>query len=206
VTLGLVGLVATAVPAGATGAVKKVLGVGSITCSYGTTMSFSPPLRPGLGTQVAKNVDELITVATGSIGSCTGAVTAGWVPTSGTPTKAIVFKEKPFPFNRTYYDGGCNSFGTVQLRIKAMSVDWTAASGVLKPTKAYPGYATLGSDGEQNLGFGFSGSARGSFAGAAGLGLYFTGSSSSALQACIGGSGTVSTLNVDPTQSSISLG
>jgi len=200
--MGLIGVVATAAPAGA----AKVGGVGTVACSYGSTMTFSPPLQPGLGTPVTKKGSELITLAQATIGSCTGTVTAGSVPASGTTTKAITFKVKPFAVNGSYYAGGCLVFNSLQLLIKSATLDWTAASGTLKPTKIFPGIASLGSDPSGNLGFGFSGTAKGSFTGPAALGLYFTAPSTSALQGCIAGSGTVSALTIDPTQSSISLG
>jgi len=200
--IGLIGLVATAAPAGA----ASVSAVGTVTCSVGSTLTFDPPLQPGIGTPVAKNASELITLAPATIGSCAGSVTKGSIPVSGVSTKSNIFKVKPFDFNRNYFAGGCLFVNALQLRIKSMALDWTAASGVLKPTKFKPGYATLGSDPGGNLGFSFSSTAKGSFAGPAALGLYFTAASTTALQDCESGSGTISTLTIDPTQSSVALG
>jgi hypothetical protein len=202
VALSAVGLVAAAVPAGA----AKVAGAGTVTCSYGSTMTFSPALLPGLGTPVSKKGYELITLAPATIGSCSGSVTAGSIPTSGTTTKALTFKIKPFAFNGNYYAGGCLFFNTVQLTIKHVSLDWVSSAEALRPTKVTLGISSLGSDPSGNLGFPYTGSATGSFAGAASLGLFFDSAGTTALQDCQSGSGSVSTLNVDPTQSSISLG
>lgn len=202
VAMGAVGLVAMAAPAGAV----KVKGAGTVSCSYGTTMTFSPALAPGAGTPVAANGSELITLAPATIGSCTGTLTSGSVPVSGTNAKAFTFRIKAVSFHGTHYAGGCLFFDTVQLRIKHTTVDWIAPTGLLKPTNVAPGTASLGSDPEGNLGFSFSGSATGSFAGAAGLDLFFDAPSTSALQGCLAGTGTVPALTVDANQSSISLG
>ena len=198
----LVGLVATAVPAGA----AKVYGAGTVTCSYGTTMSFNPPLQPGLGTPVAATVSEVITVAPATIGSCTGSTTVGPLPTSGTNAHPIIFKVKPIAFNGGHYAGGCLFFNSVQLLIKHTVIDWTAPAPGLRPTNVAPGIASLGSDPEGNLGYPFTGTATLSFAGPAALNLFFDAASTSALQGCLSGSGTVSVLTIDPTQSSLSLG
>jgi hypothetical protein len=200
--VGVVGLVATAVPAWA----GKITAAGTMTCSYGTTLTFSPPLEPGIGTPVPRSGSEVITLAPAAIGSCTGSLTAGSLPTSGTNTKPLIFKIKPINLNHSYFAGGCIFFNSVQLLIKHTSIDWINSSGVLKPTKVAPGIASLGSDPSGNLGFPFSGSATGSFAGAAAMNLFFDAASTSALQGCLGGSGSVAALTIDPTQSSISFG
>jgi len=200
--VSMAGLVATAAPAGA----AKVTAVGTVTCSYGTTMTFNPPLQPGIGTPVSRGGSELITLAPATIGTCIGSVTSGAVPTSGTNTESITFKVKANVFNRNFYAGGCLFFSSVQLLIKHTTINWAATTGALKPSKVAPGIAGLGSNSAGNLGFALSGSVKGSFAGAAALNLFFDAPSTSALQGCLSGSGTVSLLTIDATQSSIALG
>jgi hypothetical protein len=200
--VGAAGLVVAAAPAGA----AKVTGSGTVACSYGTTMTFSPPLQPGRGTPVAAGGVELVTMAPATIGSCSGSVTSGSVPTSGTNSKPITLKVKANVFNKVHYVGGCLFYNGFQLQIKRTTINWTVSSGALKSSKLAPGIAALGTNAGGNLGFALSGHGTGSFAGPAALDLYFDTPSSSALQGCLGGSGTVSTLTIDPTQSSIALG
>jgi hypothetical protein len=90
--------------------------------------------------------------------------------------------------------------------VKHTVIDWTSPLPYDRPTNMAPGFATLGSDLAGNLGYSFTGSAIYSFAGPAALNLFFDAPSTSALQGCLAGSGTVSALTVDPTQSSISIG
>ena len=195
-------MVIVSAPAGA----AKVTAAGTVTCSYGTTMTFNPPLQAGIGSPAATGQSELVTMAPATIGSCTGSVTKGSIPTTGTNAKPIIVKVKANVFNRIHYVGGCLFFNAFQLQMKRTTLLWTVNSGVLKSSKVTPGSASLGSNAEGNLGFALAGSGTGSFAGPTALDLYFDAPSTSALQGCLAGSGTVSTLTIDPTQSSISLG
>lgn len=200
--IGIAGLLVAPASAGA----AKVTAAGTVTCSYGTTMTFSPPLQPGIGTPATSGQPELVTMAPATIGSCTGSVTAGSIPTSGTNSKPITVKVKANVFNKVHYVGGCLFFNAFQLQLKRTTLLWTVNSGVMKSSKVTPGIASMGSNAGGNLGFALTGTGVGSFAGPSALDLYFDAPSTSALQQCIAGSGTVSTLTVDPTQSSISLG
>ncbi len=202
-SLGLVGTVAMAAPAGA----AKVLGAGTVTCSYGSTITFDPPLTPGRGTVAGRGVDEVMTLAPATIGSCTGTVTSGPMPTSGVTTKPVVVKVKPVVLNRVDYVGGCLFLAAMQFPIKHAVVDWTAASGLLRPSKVAAGTSGFVDDESGNLGFTYGGAAIGSFAGPATLGLFFDAASSSAIMNCESNvPGSVSSVTVDPTQSSISFG
>jgi hypothetical protein len=202
--LGIVtgGLVTTALPAGAV----TVTGAGSVACSVGTTLTFSPPLTPGRGTVLGKGAKETITFSPTTIGSCGGTVTTGSVPTSGAPSKPIVVKAKANDVNKVNYGGGCLFFNSFALWIKHITLHWAVPSGKLAPTRIALSAGGLTSDGSGNLGFSLSGTGSGSFAGPATLGLFFDTASTMALQGCMSGTGTVSTLTVDPTQSSLSVG
>lgn len=202
--LGLMGTLALASPAGA----AKVPAVGSVTCSYGTTITFDPPLQPGIGTLVPRGTDELVTLAPASIGSCTGSVTAGSVPTSGTNPKPIVVKVKPSVIAKsTDYAGGCLFLTAFQLPIKHAVVDWTAATGLLKPSKVGLGISGFVTNLAGELGFSYGASTTGSFAGSSALNLFLDPASTTAIENCEANvPGTISSVTLDPAQSSISLG
>jgi hypothetical protein len=185
---------------------KTVHAAGSISCSFGTTMTFSPPLTPGPGTVVAKGVNELITVAPATIGGCSGTVTTGSVPVSGVTTKAVVVKLKPLKVGKVDYAGGCFSFAPFQLALKHVIVAWTPISGTMAPTSAKLSAGALGADGAGNLGYSMIGTARSSFVGPVTLGAFFDAASTLAIQNCIAGTGSVTSVTVDPTQSTLTLG
>ncbi len=199
--LGITGLMALASPAGA----AKVSATGTATCSVAATMSFNPPLQPGIGTLVPSGTSELVTLSPFTFSGCTGSSTT--LPISGVPSKTVVVKVKASSFNRKLYAGGCLFLSALQLQIKHTALDWTTATGALRPTKLAPGIAGLSADGTGNLGFSFGGSATGSFAGSATLGLYTDATGTTALENCESNlGGPISSLTVDPTQSSLALG
>jgi hypothetical protein len=196
----MLGLVTVATPAGA----HKTIGVGNVTCSYGDTMTFNPPLQGGIGT--ADITNEVVTLAPPSLGGCTGSVTSGVVPSLGTG-KAKNVKIKGLKFNGVYYAGGCPNFvNSMWSKFKA-NYSWSATGLKLKGSRV----SKVSAGGSQNsmtgdLGFVYLGTATGSFSGPVTIDAYFTDSSSAALANCVANSGTVSSLTVDPAQSSVTLG
>jgi hypothetical protein len=200
-TVPLVGMLVLAGPAGA----HKVTGVGSVTCSYGDSMTFSPPLAPGSGT--AGYSKEVITLRPASIGSCSGTVTSGGVPSLGTGTKARVFKIKGGKIGGVYHAGSCLSFENFLWPKFKANYDWTVAGLMLKGSKvSHMAAESISNPTTGDLGFQFSGTATGSFSGRVTIDAYFTNASSGALEDCVANEGTVSSLTVDPTQSTVTLG
>ena len=194
------------VASGGTASASTVHAAGSISCRFATTLTFSPPLTPGRGTQVAKGVSEIITVAPASVDGCTGSTTVGSVPVSGTGTKPLTVKMKPVVVNHVDYAGGCFFFSPFQLALKKAVLSWTAGSGLLATTSMKLNAGALGANGMGSLGYAITGTARGSFAGPVALGAYFDAASTLAVQDCVGGTGSVSSVTVDPTQSTIAIG
>jgi hypothetical protein len=195
------GLVVLAGPAGA----AKVTATGTASCAVTSSLSFNPPLQPGIGTQVAKGQAEIVTVSPLSFSGCGGS--SATLPESGTPTKPVTVKVKANVLNKKLYAGGCLFLTAMQLQIKHVTVAWTSTAGVLRPTRVLPGIAALSSDPAGNLGFSFSGSASGSFGGPATLSLYTDAAGTAALEACESNvGGPISSLSVDATASSLTLG
>jgi len=204
VLLPVVGLMAMASPTSAT----PVSATGAVTCSYGTTFSFSPPLKHGKGTVVPAGGKEVITVAPATLGSCTGTATSGTVPSDGVGTKATTLTMPAIVLNGVTHVGGCDSLSTFAPKLNTSSsipkFAWTPSSDGV--TKAPMTSAPLAGGGALPYSFTFSGTAKGSFNGPVTLNTVFDSASSAALMNCIGnGPGHISTLTVDPTQSSIEL-
>jgi len=207
VAIPVVGLMTMASPSSAT----PVSATGSVTCSYGTTFSFSPALKPGRGKVVPAGTKEVITIAPATLGSCTGTATSGTVPTSGLGTKSITVTMPAIVENNIWHAGGCDSLATFAPKLNAKTntakFDWTPSSdGVTKaPVTAV---SPLGGGGPSPYYYDFSGTAKGSFNGPVSIDAVFDSASSTELMDCIGnvaGSPHISTLTVDPTQSSIAL-
>lgn len=197
-TAPLFGILVLAGPAGAT-----TTGTGTITCAYGDSMTFNPPLAGGSGTPGFKS--EAVTLAPASISGCTG--TSGTLPTLGIGTKSATFKIPGVKIGGVYYAGGCPTFVNYMWSKLKPHYDWTATGLTLKGTAvSHVSAESTSNPSTGDLGFQFSGTAHGSFSGSVTIDAYFTDASSAALQACIGNSGTVSSLAVDPTQSTIALG
>lgn len=191
--------------AGPAGAHGKVTGTGTITCAFSDSMTFSPPLAGGSGTEGFKT--EAVTLAPASIDSCTGTVTEGAVPTLGSATKAKTLKIPGVKISGLYYAGGCPTFENYMWSKLKPHYDWTATGLSLKGSRVSDVTAEVTTDPTTgDLGFQFSGTAKGSFSGPVTIDAYFTDSSSSALAGCIANTDTVSSLTVDPTQSTITLG
>jgi hypothetical protein len=195
------GLVIVAGPAGA----SKVTATGTASCAVTSSLSFNPPLQPGIGTQVANGQAEIVTISPLTFSGCSGS--SATLPLSGTPTKPVAIKVKANVLNKKLYAGGCLFLTAMQLQIKHVTVAWTPATGALRPTRVSPGIAPLSADLAGNLGFSFTGSATGSFGGPATLSLYTDAAGTAALEACqsnVGGG--ISSLPVDASASSLSLG
>ena len=202
----LAGLTALATPASA----AVVHASGSITCAYGTTMTFNPPLTPGIGTAVGVGVNEVITIAPATLSRCTGTVTTGSVPSAGLGTNTVTVTMKATVLNHVRYAGGCFFFPQFHFPSRHAKFGWTAPSGALAPTVAalpITGASPLIDNGLGNDGYTFSGTTKGSFAGTASIGAYFDAASTAAIQGCIGNApGAISSATVDPSVSSISVG
>ncbi len=205
VAVPLAGFLALAPPSSAT----PISATGSVTCSYGTTFSFSPALKPGKGKVVPVGTKEVVTIAPATLGSCTGTATSGTVPTSGLGIKAVTVTMPPIILNNVWHAGGCDSLASFHPNLTGTSAPkygWTpSADGVTKtPMTSSP----LLGGGATPYSYTFSGTAKGSFNGPVTIDAVFDTASSAALMGCLGnvvGSPHISSLTVDPTQSSIAL-
>jgi hypothetical protein len=178
----------------------KVAGGGQIVCPIGGTISFSPPLTPN-GTPGSK---EVITVTTtpGS-GPCrSGSPAATPAQTSGTTTtKPVKIKGTGHP-KRV---GACSMFTSASSTAVVKSkINW---NNPVEPTKTVLSNGTSITVGSE-VGTQTTGTASGSYPGSATTRAVFNQSSSNAIVACIEdtSSAPVSTLTLDPTQSSSTLG
>ena len=127
-------------------------------------------------------------------------MTAGSVPTSGTNPKPIVVKVKPSVIAKsTDYAGGCLFLTAFQLPIKHAVVDWTAATGLLKPSKVGLGISGFVTNLAGELGFSYGASTTGSFAGSSALNLFLDPASTTAIENCEANvPGTISSVTLDP--------
>ena len=196
--LGLVGTVAMAAPAGA----AKVLGSGYRTCSYGSTITFDPPLTPGRGTFAGEGWrrrghdagprHHRVLHRHRDLGSDAHFrrhhQAGGGQGEAGRPQQGRLRGRMPLPGGDAVPD-------------QARGRRWTAASGLLRPSKVAAGTSGFVDDESGNLGFTYGGAAIGSFAGPATLGLFFDAASSSAIMNCESNvPGSVSSVTVDPTR------
>ena len=196
-----VAIVGSALPAGA----KTPNGTGSVLCVVSGTVSFNPALTPGQGTPGYK--DEIVTISLSGSG-CSG-------PSSNTPlpnptTAAIATKPakiKATKVGKVKYAGGCNNFATGAGSLTVKSVIGWSGGAAEKGSKTTLGNVTASTDAAGNVGFTASGSGSKSYAGSDSAGVYFTTASSNAIVTCVGGSGPpISSLNLDPTYSTITVG
>jgi hypothetical protein len=183
---------------------RTIHGAGSIACTFGTTLTFATPLTPGIGTLVGPRVVEVITVAPFEIGGCTG--TTAPEPASGIGRKPLIVKMPAFVLNKKRYVGGCFFLPSLQLALKRAVLDWTLPSGVMASTSTQLGASVLGADSAGNLGYTITGTARGSFAGPVTIGAFFDPASTLAINNCESNIGSVASVTVDPTQSTITVG
>ena len=204
VAVPIAGVCVVASPASA----ATVKAQGTVTCSYATTIHFSPPLTPGIGTVVPKGASEIITMDPATLGSCTGSASVGSIPLSGVGMKPTVVKLKASVLSKVLYAGGCDFFPQFGFPRQKGIFAWTASVGALSPTKARLTGSSLIDNGLGNRGYTFTGSAAGgSFTGPVSIGAYFDAASSSAVDDCIANrGGGIASVTVDPSVSSISLG
>jgi hypothetical protein len=179
---------------------------GSLTCQLASSFNFNPPLSPGVGTTGVKQ--EIVTMGPATLSDCSGSITAGSLPTSGTQTKATTIKIKALKHlpGGGKASGGCPAFLSLTWPKFKPKYDWTTGATPDSTTKAFVAKGgTWGSDGSLFT-LTFSGTARGSFAGVVAIDAVFDSASSTAFQNCIGGSpGTISTAEFDSSLSTISF-
>jgi hypothetical protein len=191
----LMGVFAIALPFGTiagftsgTAFAGKVTGTGNPTCAFGGTINFNPPLTQA-GTAGVKK--ETTTVTT-NLGSCSGGSPAA-------PASVVLVKPIKTKTPKGQNGATCSSFisasGTAVVKVK---INWTGE----KPSKfnivgLTPGFNIMGEAG-------FTGSfpVTGSYAGTGNIAVYLTAQSTSDIANC---TGSVSTLNIDQSQSSGSL-
>ena len=198
-TVPLVGVAALALPASASGTVAAR---GHVTCHYSADITFSPPLTPGAGSP--GHSQEVITIKPGSLTGCTGTVTAGALPTAGKETKRLVVKIPAVVIGGVKKAGGCLPFSTLRWPTLKPTFTWTTTGVADAPSKATTHGATGIVSGTQT-GYRYTGKVKGSFTPRVTIDAYFTPTSSTAIQACIGGSGSVASANFDPTLSTVSI-
>jgi len=190
----LMGILAIALPVGTVAAVQgtafagKVTGTGTPTCHFGGTIAFNPPLSAA-GTPGVKK--EVTTVAA-TLAGCTGGTPAAVASSvSVKPIKTKVAKGQNA--------GTCSSFdssaSTIVVKVK---INWNGE----KPSKFNISGLSPGVNGMGEVGFTGHMTVGGSYAGSGSLGVYLTPASSSAIGTC---SGSISTLNIDQSQSSSTL-
>jgi hypothetical protein len=164
-------------------------GTGSVTCHLGGTVNFDPPLSTN-GSPASKEVTTVDPVLSGCSGGTPSASSGGTLsikaiktPGTGKPKTA----------------GQCSSFdssaGTADIK---STTSW--ANGAKKSKGLISGLHIQTSGSE--VGFNGSGSESGSYAGTDSASLYFTSSSSSAIEHC---TGSISSLTIDSSDSTISM-
>ncbi len=205
VALPLMGVVVGTGPAGAASHSHPVAAVGTVTCSYSDTISFDPPLAPGAGTPGFAM--EVVTIAPATLSGCTGTANPGVIPTTGAVVRAKVIRIKGVRIGGVYKAGACQAFQELAWPELRPTIDWTSTGAVLKSSHVslYSGEGTVNSV-NGNLGVLWSGAGTSSFAGSSTVSAYYDTASSDSMVNCIGGSGTVSSLTIDPSVSTITLG
>ena len=207
VVVGLALAGATALVGATPASASSVKPQGKLTCTYSTAIHFSPPLTPGIGTAVPKGTKELITIEPATLGGCSGTVSPGSAPSSGSGVSAVTVKQKPYVFNHHFYAGGCNFISPFGFPKKPQVFNWTAAGETVVPTKAKVFGSALESNGGGDLGYIFKGTASGSFGGPTVIDAFFDAPSTAAVQNCVNDlGGPIASVTVDPTVSSISVG
>jgi hypothetical protein len=167
----------------------KVTGAGHTVCSFGGTISFSPPLTKAGSTSIKKET----TTVTASLGSCSGGTPAGPAgsTTSVKPIKTKTAKGKA--------GGSCSSFTTASATaVVKVKIKWVGE----KPSSFSVAGLHAGVNAEGEVGFTGSFPVKGSYPGTGSLGVFLTPASSSQIATC---SGAVSTLSIDRTHSSGTL-
>ena len=173
-------------PAGA----GQVTGTGAVTCHISGTLSFNPPLTPH-GTQASK---EVITVSS-SLSNCSGGTPAASPGTTVTKPVKVKGTGKPKISGSCAAAASQSGPGTT---VKGKQ-NWNG----VKPSKFILSGVKFGLDGNGEVDETGSVTTTGSYAGSGTVHIDFDSSSSSALLACVGGSGSVSSATIDPANSTI---
>jgi hypothetical protein len=167
---------------------KKVTGSGTTSCHFGGTINFNPPLSAA-GTP---GVRKEITTVSATLGSCSGGTPVG----SATSVAVKPIKTK---VAKGANAGTCSSFssaaGTTVVKVK---VNWNGE----KPSKFTVSGLHVSINGMGEAGFTASFPVSGSYAGSGNLAVYLTQASSTQIATC---SGSISTLQIDSTQSTSNL-
>jgi hypothetical protein len=167
----------------------KVTGAGTTTCNFGGTINFNPPLTKSGSTSIKKET----TTVNATLGSCSGGTPVG----SATSVQVKPIKTKTTPKGSA--GGSCSSFTTAsQTAVVKVKVNWAGE----KPSKFNINGLTAGINGSGEVGFTGSFPVTGSYAGTGNVAVYLTQASSAQIATC---SGSVSTLNIDPANSSGAL-
>lgn len=169
----------------------KTTGTGVVTCHVMGTLSFNPPLTPN-GTQAGK---EVITVSS-SATACTGGSPAA-SPT-GTVTKPVKVKGTGKP----KISGSCMAAANPSTAGATVKGKQSWAVGV-KPSKFVLSNVKFGLDTNGEVDETGTATTTGSYAGTGAVHIDFNSSSSAALLACVGGSGSVSSATIDEANSTI---
>ncbi|HXQ63076.1 MAG TPA: hypothetical protein VN796_12140 [Acidimicrobiales bacterium] len=179
---------------------------GSLTCLLASSFTFTPPLSPGIGTTGV--TQEVVTMGPAVLSGCTGSITVGSLPVSGTQTKATTIKIKALKHlpGGGKAAGGCPAFLGLNWPKFKPKYGWTTGATPDAKTKASVAKGgTWGADGSLFT-LTFSGTARGSFAGSVAINAVFDSASSDAFHTCIGGSpGTISSAEFDSSLSTITF-
>jgi len=183
--------VASVVLAEGSAVAGKVTGTGTVTCHVMGTLSFNPPLTPN-GTAASK---EVITVSSSAVNCTGGSPTAS---PSSTVTKPVKVKGTGKP----KISGSCKaaaSPATAGATVKGKQ-NW---NGGVKPSKFVLSNVKFGLDGNGEVDETGTATTTGSYAGTGAVHIDFNASSSAALLACVGGSGSVSSVTIDSANSTI---
>jgi len=195
----VVALSALALPAWAG---KTVKAHGHVVCHYSARVTFNPPLSPGAGSP--GHSQEIITIKPGGLTGCTGTVTVGSLPTKGRESKPLVVKVPAVVIGGVKKAGGCLPFSTLKWPTLTPEFTWKTTGVGDAPSKAKT-HGSAGIVSGTQTGYRFTGRVSGSFTPAVTIDAYWNVASSAAIQACIGGSGTVASAAFDPTLSTVSI-
>jgi hypothetical protein len=190
-------------------AVTPVQAKGSITCSYGTTLAFNPPLSRSPGTLVhsATLPNEVVTIARATLGKCTRSPMPTPAVKSGEATASVSVKIPGVKFgSNTWYVGDCTAFDQMLWAKMTTHFAWTGPTVPIVDstlvTKSSSLYRAFG-----RLGFVASGTTAGSFPGTKStITAFFTAASATAITNTCGGATTKVKNATISTLSTIHLG
>ncbi len=169
---------------------KAVTGTGAVTCHISGTLTFNPPLTPS-GTKTSK---EVVTAST-TLSACSGGSPAA--SPGATVTKPIKVKGTGKP----KVSGSCAAAASQSgpgTTIKGKQ-NWNG----VKSSKFVLSGVKFGVDNNGEVDETGNATTSGSYAGNGTVHIDFDSSSSAALLACVGGSGSVSSVTIDTANSTI---